>query len=185
MTFSLRPQKITIWILSLVFVLASAGCQKPDKAAIKVGPLKVSRVEFEQAFKASELPNEPEYRRIFMEQYVNQKLILMEARKEGVDKDPQLLDDLQKYWQDRLLKASMLLKFEEYEKATQASDEEVDQIYQETRGNQSLPEDPQQAKDQIRLMIVHEKQNKLLVDWLASLRKKTDVYVDEQQLGLN
>ena len=152
---------------------------------IKIGNVEVTQDEFDQAFQLTHAEDNAQNRRMFMEQYVNQKLILMEAEHRGLDQDPQFLNEIQTFWEDRLLKTAMLLKFEEHAKSTQATDAEVDQIYEENKTNKSLPADSTKAKDQIRGMIAQEKQNKLLVDWLDALRKKTNIYVDEHKLGLN
>lgn len=177
-------RKHIIYFLSVIFLLFLCGCKKSDAVVLRVGPVSVTQAEFEEAFKASAFKDDPEGRRAFSGHYVNQKLILLEAERQGLDKDPQFLSEIQKFWQERLLRASMLAKYEEYQPVAQATDEEVNQIYEASKGGTILPEDPQKAKDQIRMMIAQEKQNQLLANWLDSLKQKTPIYLNEQRLGL-
>ncbi len=176
-------RKQIIYFLSVIFLLLLCGCQKTDAVALRVGPVAVTQNEFEKAFKASQLPDDPDNRRMFTDQYVNKKLILIDAERRGIDKDPEFLDEIQVFWEERLLKASMLVKFEEYAPVIRATDEEVDRIYEESKNSKALPGDPQKAKERIRMMIAQEKQNQLLAEWLDSLKQKNRVRIDEQRLG--
>ena len=181
-----QKQLTYLLILSLLPALAAlAGCRKSETVALKVGALNITQSEFDKAFQNSGFPNDPASRQRFTEQYVNEKLILMEAERQGFDKDPRFLDEIQTLWEERLLKSAMLAKFEQSAGSIDATEEEVDQIYQESKTDSSLPAAPQVAKDKIRMMIVQEKQNQLLLRWIDSLRSQTKISINEQKLGLN
>ena len=81
--------------LSLILiVLAGCSSQEPPKDVVaKVGSYVISKQEFEEEYKDSSYgaQNTPTSRRDFLNNMINQKLILLDAQKRGLDKQKDFL----------------------------------------------------------------------------------------------
>ena len=96
--------RITV-VLPVIILLILGGCAKKEKPAIEIGEIKVTADEFKEAFRASRFA---EYKELghadFLNTFLKRKLILKEAERLGLDKDPEFLKDVQYFWEQSLLK---------------------------------------------------------------------------------
>ncbi len=102
-------------IIGLIFVL---GCQpKPpaEQAIAKVGDYVISREEFEDAFKSSSYGTQDNAasRQAFLNNMINQKLIILDARAKGLDKDKDFLRMIQNFWEQSLVTVALQQKTRE------------------------------------------------------------------------
>ncbi len=107
--------RLVIGTIILVFVL---GCQSREsqKAVVaRVGTYVITRDEFEEAYKNSVQAQEhnPFYRSAFLNNMINQKLILLDAEHRGLDHDPQFLKMIENFWQQSLLTMALQEKTKE------------------------------------------------------------------------
>ena len=105
---------IVICVL-LCFVLLNGGCAPQEKPAIIIGTINTSAEEFESAFNKSIFARSPtpEVRQGFIDTYIDRKLILKEAEKQGLDKDKDFLASVQLFWEQSLLKLVLNAKIKE------------------------------------------------------------------------
>ncbi len=103
------------YLLVLVLLLG-AGCQapsrEPDEVVARVGSYAIGKEEFDEAFKASSYAaqDNPSSRQAFLENMINQKLILLEAQAQGLDKDKEFLKMIENFWQQSLLTVALQSK---------------------------------------------------------------------------
>ncbi len=107
--------RFVIGTIILAFVL---GCQskEPHQAvAARVGAYVITQDEFEEAYKNSAYGREhnPFYRSAFLNNMINQKLILLDAERRGLDRDPQFLKMVENFWQQSLLTFALQEKTKE------------------------------------------------------------------------
>lgn len=107
--------------LALIFavLVLSAGCSRcsqTQEIAVKVNNYEISRAEFEQEFKESSFAalDTPQSRKDFLENLVNRILILQDAQKQGLDKDPKFLKMVEKFWAQSLLRLAIEKKSKEF-----------------------------------------------------------------------
>ena len=99
-------------ILCLV-LLGLAGCgnpQTPSKDVVaRVGNYVITRQEFEEAYKDSSYGAQGTFasRKIFLNNMINQKLILLDAENKGLDKNKEFLKMVENFWQQSLLTSAM------------------------------------------------------------------------------
>ena len=112
-------KKCSILLAGLLFVFGCGVNQCQSKKAVvlaKVNNYEITRVEFEEEFRRSRfgLADTLESRRQFLNNLINQKLILQEAQKEGLDKDPGFLKLIERFWEQSLLKITLDKKSREF-----------------------------------------------------------------------
>jgi len=95
------------WPLMIGLVLL-AGCQpKPpaEQVIAKVGACEITRDEFEGKFKASSYGarDTADSRRAFLNNMINQKLIILDAQARGLDKDKSFLRRIENFWEQSLV----------------------------------------------------------------------------------
>lgn len=166
------------------FILFSAGCTPQEKPAITIGTIKITADEFETAFSKSIYAHNPteEAKQGFLTTYINRKLILKEAEREGLDKDKEFLTSVQLFWEQSLLKLVLNAKIKEVSAQINIKDEMV-QGYFQTHKEEFFEKELPEVYDQIKLELFKQKQKELLDEWINSLHNKTKIEIDYTQLG--
>ena len=107
-------------ILLCLTLLAMAGCGNAQPTAsqdavAKVGNYVITRQEFEEAYKDSRFGAQGTFasRKIFLNNMINQKLILLDAEKRGLDKNKEFLRMVENFWQQSLLTMAIQEKVKE------------------------------------------------------------------------
>jgi hypothetical protein len=80
-----------------------------------VGDYVITQEEFEDEYRNSlySKNDSPEVRQQFLNNMINQKLILLDAQKKGLDKDKEFLKMVEQFWQQSLLTTAMQAKVQE------------------------------------------------------------------------
>ncbi len=170
-------------ILFLSFTLVS--CAKRERTAIEIGKISVSAEEFNRAFKKSPYQKESgKGRRQFLDRIIDKKLILSEAENLGLNKDPHLLQDLQLFWEQALLKLTLEYKSRELLSSIKIGDEEMERYFKENIQPQYSSKTFSEMKEAIKKILAREKQNELILEWIESLRNKAAIHIDYDQLGI-
>ena len=172
-------------IICLVFVL---GCQhKPpvEKVVAKIGDYVITQEEFEDAFKSSSfgIQDSAESRQVFLDNMINQKLIILDARAKGLDKNKDFLHMIQNFWEQSLLTVALREKSKEINSGTvQISSQEVqtvyDQMFKDGRVDKSLND----VYPQIQSMLTRQKESEKFNQWVKDLRQKTTVEIHQEYL---
>lgn len=173
-------------LLAVIVVLAAglSGCAPRDPAAVKIGDVEISAKEFEQSFQESRYPKENAGRLEFLTSLIRKKLILREAERMGMDKDPQFLQDIQAYWEQGLLKQIVSRKTNELVSGLQVTDPEINEYYAAHRDSYFADSELPKVYGQIKWYLLQEKQAKALSGWVDGLEKRTEVSVDYDLLGI-
>ena len=172
-------------IILIIILLAIFGCAKDENEVIKIGDIGVSLEEFDLAFATSGLASGGEAkRREFLDTFISRKLMLLEAEKMGLDKDPQFLQNIQLFWEQSLLKLVLQRKMNELSSTIKIDDKEVRDFYKQIKGEDASDEEFTKMYDQIKLILFKEKQNKAIQVWVNSLRRETEIEIDYDSLGI-
>jgi len=176
-----------ILTLSLMILLFSGCCGlKQEKAAIKIDGIEITAREFDKAFSLSQFAwKGPDGRKEFLDTFIQRKLILKEAEKLGLDKDPRFLDDIQLFWEQSLLKLILSKKMNRLSNDIIIDEAEIKDYYRQNKEKSFAGKQPEQVYDQIKLLLFKAKQAKAIGDWVDSLRKQAKTDIDYQSLGIN
>ncbi len=197
-----------------VIVLTAAGCSKTSDNAVvaKVNNSKITAADFKRQLEGLEnfqmeqsVATDTKARQEFLDDLIGIELVLQEAKRQGLDKDPEYkksLDSYKKEYEDtkkrlerRYQDASrnelfrMLLKKELQEKAAKLaapSDQEARDFYAKNKdkmvGMNGKALAYKDVEPQIKSRLTQEKQRDLYLDYIKDLRAKSKVTVDDKTL---
>jgi len=170
------------WILILSFIIGISGCKPKETAALSIGKVPISAEEFDQAFIRSNFALDPkEGRKKFLEFFISAKLILIEAERMGLDKDPHFLQNVQHYWEQALLKQVVNVKSKELI-PLESADEKAIKAYYDRHKQSFSGKELNDVREQIKWILLQAAQNKAIEDWIAQLRAKIEVKIDYKAL---
>ncbi|MFQ5680847.1 MAG: hypothetical protein ACE5GG_02175 [Candidatus Omnitrophota bacterium] len=176
-----------ILILMLMAVVLW-GCEQAVKIrpAIKIGRIEVTAREFEDAFNSSSSAREtPTARKEFLDTFISRKLILKEAERKGLDKDPEFLKDVQLFWEQSLLKLMLSRKMKELSTDIRVDEDEVRDYYSTHRDKEFSGKSIAEVRDKIKWLLFNQKQKKALQHWADSLKTKARIDIDYKALGIS
>jgi len=176
--------KKTVVLCVMLCVIVLPACGKKKRPAVKIGKIEVSQEEFERAFQDSRYPAQEEGRKAFLKSFVRKKIILREAERQGLDKDPEFLRDVQIYWEQGLLKKMLSRKNEQLSGQVVVSDEEIAQYYEQNKKTLFPRQKLEEVYGQIKWLIFQKKQSEAMSAWVDSLEKDVKVEIDPAQAGL-
>lgn len=165
--------------LTILVTAIFTGCSPKKETALQIGDVEVSKQEFLEAYR-DEGGSDPQE---FLDQYISKKIILREAERIGLDRDPQFLADIQKYWEQGLLKLILTRKNTELF-AHSVDDKEIEAYYLQYKEKFFPNKELQSMRPEIQTLLLREKQSAALNQWVEGLRKKTDLKVNYDLLEI-
>ncbi len=172
-------------VLSVFFLIICAGCAKKEKPAITIGPTDITAEEFQDAYqKARDLQGNKFSRKEFLDLLIKRKLILQEAEALGLDKDPQLLDGLQRFWEQALMRIVLSRKINEFSTSCKVSEKEIYNYYKRHKETDFQGKELSEIHDSIKLLVYRIKEQLEVQRWMEWLKKKARVSVDYDALQI-
>lgn len=175
-----------LWVIlaSLALTLAITSLRQ-DPSALQIDNIRISKNEFWEAYHLSRSSlGDPADPKAFLEQYIIKKVVLREAERRGLDKDPQLLAGMQQYWEQELFKRMLTAKNKEFTADVSVSEEDVQRYYEHHKNVFFVSKSLEEVRPQILEFLSREKQRENLLRWLEGLKMKTQITVDSQALGI-
>lgn len=120
-----------------------------------------------------------EAKKQLLEEIINKKILIMQAQKLNFDKDKAFMKEIERYWEQALLKLLLKRKSEELVGTINVSDKEVQQEYQKMKEEDSLIGSLQSLAHQLREELLDRKRMEALEAWIEGLRKNTKVEINE------
>lgn len=107
--------RLIIGTIMLAFVLGCQSKESQQPVVARVGAYVITQDEFEDAYKNSAYGRQhnPFYRSAFLNNMIDQKLILLDAERRGLDRDPQFLKMIENFYQQSLLTITLQEKTKE------------------------------------------------------------------------
>ena len=190
---------------ALAAIVALTGCGKGSDSAViaKVNNGKITAAEFKkqlddlQPQMLNAVATDTKARKEFLEDLIGIELVLQEARRQGLDKDPELKkkqDAMRKEMEQRIQDAvkndlfNALLKKELMEKIKEPTDAEVKAYYDEHKaeikkaaGGKELSFKQAEAQG-LKRYVFQMKQRDAYLEYSKSLKAKAKVTVDDKAL---
>jgi peptidyl-prolyl cis-trans isomerase C len=173
-------------LLTLLFTLT--GCTQPSKPAVVViNNYSISPEEFEAEFKDSPMANKDsiEARKQFLETLINRKLMLQEAQRLGLDKQPDFLKSIERFWEQSLLKAFYDRKTDDVAGKVHISDFAVEQAYKNLAAEGKTDKTYEQMYRSLKWELARAKESELMDEWLRELKDKATIKEDLSLLKSN
>lgn len=180
------PKKTILALLS-IFILC--GCEKIETppSVITIDKIKITAADFEDAFKNSPYATEDTgaSRAEFLNNYISRLLVLKEAEKAGLDKDPRFLKNVEFFWQQSLIKMMLDSKIKELSINNTVTEGEIGAYYDLHREADYKDKDLPSVYDGIKWILVNEKQREAMNAWLENVKKSSKVEVNYKLLKLS
>ena len=181
----------SLWTGIGLVVLSGMGCQPPQrmagaqKPALIINDLEMSGEELREDFalaargpdqrsKEAAPGKEPEW----LGRVIERELLVQEAQRLGLDRNPAFMSTIERFWKEALLKQLVQLKGQEIASQVHVYEPEVEQRYaQLSREDPSLGS-LSEMHEEIQRMIREEKQQEAMERWIQELRAKAKIRVD-------
>ena len=178
--------KKVIYGVLVILILSGWIWVKKDKPVITIGSIKVTKKEFERAFATSQFTHEAAgAKAVFLDIFISRKLILREAERLGLDKDPAFLEDVQLFWEQALLKRTLARKVNELSAGIMVTDKEVRNFYVAYKEDRFPNKELSEVYGEIKMLLFKDKQVEAVERWSESLKDKARITIDYQALGIN
>ncbi len=105
-----------------------------------------------------------------LDEMINRELLLEEAQKINIDKDPEFMRQIENFWRLSLIKQLLKYKMAQIEASTTVSEEEIKAEYAREKGQMQSPKPLQEIASQIKGVIYRRKAEKDLQAWEDSLK---------------
>ena len=177
-------KKYLFFLLVSVFVIGCGRAPKEKIPLAKINNYEITKEEFEQEFKDSSLgrTDTPESRKEFLDNLINRKLILQDAQKKGLDKDKSFLKLIERFWEQSLLKIALDKKTKEIAGSALVSDKTIEEVYDKMLAEGKADKSYDLMYQQIKWEITKLKEAKAMNDWVAELRKKAEIKINEHAI---
>ena len=184
----------TILFLAVVIVpamLTLTGCgrgQPPKPRAPVVATVNGCEIradEFQQGFATSIYAGREDAlqaRREYLEALVNQKLIILDAQKKNMDKTPDFLSSVERFWAQSLLTVALGRKTIELHKSINVREDDARRIYENMVKDGVTTRPFEDVYPQIKWQAETERESQLLKEWMEGLRRTASVSVNENVL---
>lgn len=191
-------------LLTVTVVLT--GCNKGSDSAVlaRVNRTKITAADFKRQLEDLQpqmqeaVGKDPKARKEFLEDLIGIEVVLQEARRQGLDKDPEfkkrqemlrkemerrIQDDARNELFNSLLKKELADKLN---KITPPTDQEVRSYYNKNQDKMRTPDGRKlsfkDVEPQLKQRMLAEKQRDLYLDYAKQLKEKAKITMDEKAL---
>jgi hypothetical protein len=172
-------------MMGFMLLFIGFGCTKKESAAIRIGDIRFTAEEFDKAFNESRSAGAgAAQRKEFLDTFISRKLILREAERLGLDKDPKFLDSIQLFWEQSLLKLILTYEMKELAVNIMIDDREIEDYYRSHKEENYANKELSEVYGLIKVLLYRQKQSEAVQSWANSLKDKTRIEIDYKQLGI-
>ena len=181
----------SLWTGIGLVVLSGMGCQPPQRMAgaqkpvLIINELEMSGEELREDFalaargpdhRSNEAPpgKEPEW----LGRVIERELLVQEAQRLGLDRNPAFMSTIERFWKEALLKQLVQLKGQEIASQAHVYEPEVEQRYAKLSREDPSLGSLSEMREEIQRMIREEKQQEAMERWIQELRAKAKIRVD-------
>ncbi|MCX5711892.1 MAG: hypothetical protein NTY47_02330, partial [Candidatus Omnitrophica bacterium] len=183
-------KKTMLIVFLSLFCTYGCGRQCPydnKDVVARINNYVVTGLEFDKEFAASSFAKKGtiESKKEFLSNLVDQKLILQDAEKKGLDKSPEFLNMVQRFWEQSLMKLAIERKTREVANSSFVSDKAVEEAYNKMASEGKADKPYSSMSQQIKWEITKLKESQVMGVWLADLRAKSQVSINYNLLDKN
>lgn len=173
-------KRYIVFLCIILFVLGCTGKPKNKEMLAKVNNYEITRQEFEEEFKASSFgrDNTLESRKEFLDNLINQKLILQDAQRKDLDKENNFLKMIEKFWEQSLLKLALERKTKEIAGSAMVSDKTIEDTYNKMLKEGKTDKTYDQMYQRIKWEITKLKESQEMNNWISELHKGSDIKIN-------
>jgi len=181
-----------LWFLIFGSLLAiAAACSKDGgksgPTVARINDYQLSQEEFQRQLAAEleyrpEVKLTPQVRERFLDEVIGKELLIQEAVRRGLDREPVFIGIMERHWEAALIRRLLEKRGDEIQARIMVPEEEIQGRYERMKiENQNLaPLDTVRAE--ILSQLREEKKRNQLDAWMAAMRLKADIAIDRRLL---
>jgi hypothetical protein len=174
---------------ALLLALVLTGCSDPkgpeSPLALSVNDSRFTVQEFYTLLK-QETANDPEFdlnkdkKAAFMDYLVRKELLIQEASRLKLDREPDFVRTIERYWESTLIRNLLATRTEELRKNVLVTSDDVAAWYEKNRDTLDRPLD--EMRPEIQKRIEEERVSALIESWIKNLVTSASVYRNPEAL---
>ncbi|MDA8133290.1 MAG: SurA N-terminal domain-containing protein [Desulfobacteraceae bacterium] len=171
----------------LVFILA--GCRgdkagEPHGLIATINGYELTREEYESKLAreldyTQEYKTTPEARAEFLDTLVQTEILIQEAMRLGLEKKPEFVRAIEKYWEATLIKNLMEEKNKDISQRTTVMDKDIKAYYDGLKYEDDTLPPLERIEPDIARQLKAEKQTQALNEWISEVKKKARVTIHQ------
>ena len=174
-------------LLTLSFFACSNGKQKDSDTLAKINNYDLSYDEFQRQLAdelhfATDLKLTKEVREKFLNQLIQEQLLIQEAKKLKLDRKEKFERAIERYWKSTLIKDLLERKGKELSQAILIPQEAVEAYYKKLKKSGKPIPPLAEMQDKIVRKLKEKKKLEKLKKWMADLKKKADIKINQKLL---
>jgi len=189
----MRNRKLLLLALSLILILAISGCgkkQAPEdkKLVAKINNCEITVEDFQNdaslVLSKKYLAGNPEKaKEDLLDEIIIKKMLLQEAQAKNFDKNKTFMKEIERYWEQALLKLLIKEKMREFLQKMSVKDDEILKEYEKMKLEEgSSVELFEKALPMIRSDIKRRKVAEAFSQWVSSLKERAKVKIYKENL---
>ena len=174
-------------LLPISFSACSNGEREKGETLVKINDYDLSLLEFQQQLARELNFNEdlkltPEVKTAFLEQLIQEELLIQEARKLKLDRKEKFTRAIERYWKSTLIRDLLERKSEEISQTIVVPQTEIEAFYEQLKKESETPPPLAEIQDEIITELKEKKMSEKLKEWLTRVEKKADITIDQKLL---
>lgn len=181
-------------VLSLLVLVIAVGCGRkkagPDESSIvaRIDNYEMTVKDFREEVLLTAankyLPEDPiKAKEELLDELIVKKILVKEAQAQNFDKDKAFMKEIERYWEQALLKLLMRKKSREFARQIVVRDSDVRIEYERILAEEGAAAEPfEKIAPRIRKDIMRIRQAAAFESWISDLRKKTSVKINKKVL---
>ena len=160
------------------------GCTKPpapQEVVVKINDRVVAVDEFEDGFMQSAYAlraDKIEARKDYLDNLINQKLIVQYAVAKGFDKQKDFLRSVERFWEQSLMTVALGVKTKEINGTMRVHDDNIHRLYEQMVREGVTTKGYEEMYPQIKWQAERQIESQLLNDWLDKRRKDAQIEIN-------
>ncbi len=173
--------KRTVLVLCAVLASGIALVFAQTDVIVTIDDTAVNSADFDAQFNASSYAGDdsPQSRRDFLNNLINQKLVLQYALAQGWDKDPAFLSEAGTFSEAALIKFAVDRKEAEAAEAIVIPEEEVRRNFEQIQSAGSSGKSYEQERDSIEQELKKARAYETVHEWVKGLHRSSRINVNE------
>lgn len=179
----------------MTLLLLSAGCDSRQKGMggqrpiLVINDLEMSgedlRKELALAARAPEQSGQsrPEEEPEWISRVIERELLVQEAQRLGLDRDPEFMGSIERLWKEALLKQLIRMKGQEISSHVQVYEPEIEQRYAELAQQDPSMKPLAEVRQEIQRMVRQEKEQREIDQWVAGLKARAKIQMDREAIA--
>ena len=174
-------------LLPLSFFSCSNGEQGEGETLVKINNYNLTLLEFQQKLALElnldeDLKLTPEVKTAFLEQLIQEELLIQEARRLKLDRKEKFTRAIERYWKSTLIRDLLERKSEEISQTIVIPQTEIEAFYEQLKKESETPPPLAEIQDEIITELKEKKMSEKLKEWLTRVEKKADIKIDQKLL---